>query len=116
LAKCRMREEMKPFYRLELFPDLRALRMFQDGNLYPLGPFVVDGFAALKKLERLVILIDSRSIGTSYILKGFLKLPLIKEFSLSIPFITHEEWGLLHEFLRNQEKLELVSIIVKAAP
>ena len=83
LARSLMREEIKPFYRFELFPNLKVLDIRQKIHLYPLGPFVIDGFAALKKLQSLKIDIYYRSMGSAYLFKGLLQLPLLKGFSLT---------------------------------
>jgi len=116
LAKILMLEEIKPFYRFELFPDLRMLEITQKNHLYPLGSFVVDGFAALKKLESFKIDIYYRSIGSAYLFKGFLQLPLLKKFFLAINFIREKDWALIQQFLDSQGKLETLSIIVRDAP
>jgi len=73
---------------------------------------VIDGFAALKKLEKLVLEIRSRSQGSINIFKGFLQLPLLKKFSLTIIFITDKEWGLLQQFLQRQNRLRSLKIHV----
>jgi len=107
-ANCQMREEIKSFYRFELFPNLKILEITLEDHLYPLGLFVVDGFKSLKNLEELSLDTMCRSVGTGYFFKGFLELPLLRKFSLEIMFIKNEEWEILKEFLTNQEKLEFL--------
>ena len=116
IANSIMREQIKPFYRFELFPDLKVLEIVHEEYLFPLGSFVIDGFAALKKLECLKINFYTRSMGSGYIFKGLSKLPLLKEFSLSLTFIANEEWILLEQFLSRQDNLEVLSLNSENAP
>jgi len=116
VASCIMREEIKPFFRFDLLPNLKQLRISQEDYLYPLDSFVVDGFAALTKLEELKLNIMSRSMGTSYIFRGFLKLPLLKKFSLNISFIKNQDWDLLQQFLTHQNNLESLQLSTNLEP
>ena len=111
LVSCIMHEEMEPFFRFELFPNLKKLRLSQEVLLYSLGSFVVNGFAALKNLQCLHIDISERPHGTGYIFKGLLKLPLLKEFSLSINFLKKADWAFLQEFLKSQN--DLISLALR---
>ena len=104
-----MREEMKPFYRFELFPNLKRLYITHEELLYPLGSFVVDGFAALQKLEDLKIQI-SEIMSSKYIFKGLLKLPLLKNFDLTLSYIGKQNWALLGQFVKNQNNLKSFSL------
>ena len=113
-ARCRMKEDIKPFFRYELFPDLKKLSFKQRTFLYPLGPFVVDGFKALNKLESFKFKIASRSFGTKYVFEGLKHLPLLKKFSLTINFLRDKEWDLLENFLEGQVNLECLSLTIKA--
>jgi len=105
-----MREEIKPFYRFELFPNLKRLHLRTSDVLFPLGSFVVDGFAALKKLENLKICFRGQPIRTTNLFRGFLQLPLLNNFSLTISLLNNEEWELLKQFLRSQNNLESFSL------
>jgi len=96
LMQCIMREEIKPFYRFELFPNLKKLEIIQKDCMYPLGSFVVDGFSSLKTLKELKIDIMERSMGTSYIFKGLLGLPKLQKFSLYLTFLKEEDWLFLN--------------------
>ena len=107
-----MREEIKPFYRFECFPNLKKLVLMQFDFGYPLDSFVVDGFKALKNLENLKIHIVKRPLGTAFLFRGFLCLPLLKTFSLNINFIKSDDWMLLEQFLRNQNNLESLCLSV----
>jgi len=107
-ANCQMREEIKPFYRFELFPNLKILDITLEDHLYPLGSFVVDGFKSLQNLEELSLDVMCRSAGTGYFFKGFLELLLLKKFSLEIMFIKNDEWEILRKFLTKQEDLEFL--------
>jgi len=61
----KLREEIAPFYNFHLFPNTKCLNLLLFSDcLYPLGPFVIDGFVSLKKLERLNLQLDARSVGT----------------------------------------------------
>ncbi len=112
VARCTMLEEMKPFYRFELFPNLKTLKITQNCEISPVGSFVVEGFKKLKNLESLDIQILQRPEGSKYFFQGFLHLPLLKEFSLYINFIQPTDWSNLQMFLRGQKNLELLSINV----
>jgi len=114
VVNCMMREEIRPFFRFELFPNLKRLGIIQEEYMYPLGKFVIDGFAQLIHLEHLTIDILERSVGTSNIFKGFLKLPLLKKFSFRISFIKKKEWPILEQFLKNQRNLEILSLSVRS--
>jgi len=107
-----MREAIKPFYRFELFPDLKNLCLRQDDQHFPLDSFIIDAFAALKNLEYLDITIHSRPKGSYNLFKGFLELPLIKKFSLGLPFIKNDDWSLLQQFVKNQKNLESLSLSI----
>ena len=113
LIECMLRAEMSPFYRFHLFPNLKKLTILQEDHMYPLGSFAQEGLAALKKLESLKISILRRSVGSTYLFKGFLQLPLLKKFSLHISFIKNEEWIFLKQFLEIQDNLESFSIWIK---
>lgn len=78
LRNCIMCQEMMPFFRFDLFPRLKELRLFHETPLYPLGPFVINGFAALKNLQNLIINLEERPQGSNYVFQGLLKLPLLK--------------------------------------
>lgn len=112
VARCMMLEEMRPFYRFELFPNLRSLKIIQTCHISPLGRFVVEGFKQLKNLESLEIQILQRPEGTKYFFKGFLHLPLLKKFSLYINFIQPTNWSKLEKFLQKQNNLDLLSLHV----
>jgi len=111
-----MREEIRPFYRFELFPNLKKLSISQADHLYALDSFVIDGFAALKKLEYLKLDIRSRSIGSHYLFKGFLKLPFLKKFSLHINFMKNNDWVLLQQFVKDQKNLESFGLTITNQP
>jgi len=113
VAKCEMREQMRPFFRFDLFPNLQKLSFTQQEHLFLLGSFVVDGFAALKNLKSLKIDIYERSQGSRYIFKAFSNLPLLKKFTLYINFIKNQEWHILRSFLKKQGNLESLKIKVK---
>jgi len=104
-----MQIEIKPFYRFGIFPNLKDLT-FKLGEdcLYRLDSFVADGFEQLKCLEKLRITVPRRPIGITYFFDGFLKLPQLKTFELSLPFLEDEEYDLLDQFF--QKQLELVSL------
>jgi len=107
------KEEMKPFFRYQLFPNLKRLDLRFE-NEYVLGSFVIAGFRCLKNLEHLKIeWPDFRSKGSFYLFKGLLQLPMLKKFSLHTPFIKSKEWELLEEFLKDQNKLETLSLSLK---
>ena len=116
LIECMLRAEMSPFYRFHLFPNLKKLTILQEDHLYPLGSFAQEGLAALKKLESLKINILRRSVGSTYLFKGFLQLPSLKKFSLHITFIKDEDWVLLKQFLEIQNNLESFSIWIRCEP
>jgi len=116
VSKCTMREDIRPFYRFELFPNLKKLNFSQHSFLYPLGPFVIDGFKALQNLETLDINISRRSMGTNYIFRGLLELPLLKKFSLYISFLKDSDWALLQEFLKAQDNLQSFGLIISFSP
>jgi len=111
-AVCQMREDIKPFYRFEVFPNLKKLTLSHEDALYPLDSFVVDGFKSLQKLEDLSIEFMARSIGTGFMFKGLLELPLLRNFSLDIVFIKNDEWEILKNFVKRQDKLESLEIIL----
>jgi len=115
-AKFRMKEDIKPFYRFECFPNLKRLEIIQPDEMYPLGTFVIDGFAALKNLQELKISIENRSNGTTNIFRGFLQLPMLRKFSLKISSIKSNEWELLEKFLNNQRNLESLSLQISNYP
>ena len=116
ILKSIMREEIRPFYRFELFPNLKKLHISHEELLYPLGSFVIDGLAALQKLEDLNIRMQFRSTGTHYIFQGFLKLPLLKNFTLMITFLSKQDWVLFEEFLTSQNNLESFSLSLMSGP
>jgi len=116
ILKSIMREEIRPFYRFELFPNLKKLHITHEELLYPLGSFVVDGFAALQKLEDLTIRMQYRSVGTHHIFQGFLKLPLLKSFTLVITFLSKSDWALFEQFLTCQNNLESLSLTLMSGP
>ena len=91
MVNCIMREDIKPFFRFELFPNLKRLGIIQEEYMYPLGSFVIDAFEALQKLEHLTIDLLERSLGSFNLFKGLLKLLLLKKFSFRISFIRIEE-------------------------
>lgn len=111
--KEKLREEIMPFYRFDLFPNVNTM-IFQvfDDCLYPLDTFVVDGFAALKKLEFLDLTIESRPIGTHNVFDGLMVLPKLQKFSLEIKFIKEKEWEILDEFFKKQEDLKSLTLII----
>ncbi len=110
---ARMREEIRPFYRFDLFPNLKKLRITHSGDFFPLDSFVIDGFKSLKHLEDIIIDIDQRSQGTNYIFKGLLELPLLKKFSLYINFIKNPELEIMQKFLKGQVNLESIHLSVR---
>jgi len=116
VANCIAREKTRLFYRFELFPNLKKLHISQSNQVYPFGSFIVECFAALKQLEQFKLNIHHRPRGESYIFQGLLKLPLLKKFSLKLPFITNQEWVLLDKFLRKQTNLESFRISIIQAP
>jgi len=99
-----------------LFPNLKKLHITQDNETYPFDSFIVDGFAALKQLEQLKLCVNSRPVCDSYIFRGLLELPLLKKFSLKIPFLNTMEWFYLKMFLRKQNKLESLRIWIVQGP
>jgi len=99
-----MREEISPFFRFEIFPNLKSLVWNSDCS-HTLGEFVLEGYRNLKNLKDFKLKLEVRPEGTIYFFKAFFELPLLKSFSLEIPFITPEEWTLLEEFLEKQENL-----------
>jgi len=88
------------------------LTLSHDDALYPLDSFVEDGFKSLQKLEDLNIELMTRSIGTGFMFKGFLQLPQLRNFSLYIVFIKNDEWEILKEFVKRQNHLESLEIIL----
>jgi len=111
--KEKLREEIMPFYRFDLFPNVNTM-IFQvfDDCLYPLDTFVVDGFAALKKLEFLDLTIESRPIGTHNVFDALMVVPKLQKFSLEIKFIKEKEWDILDEFFKKQEDLKSLTLII----
>lgn len=109
-------EEMKPFYRFELFPDLKKLSITQEDIIYALGSFVETSFSALKKLEDIKLDIMCRPEETTYLFKGFLHFPLLRRFSLRIPSIKEEDWALFEMFMRSQNNLESFSPSIRCQP
>ena len=104
------KQEISLFYRFELFPNLKSLMMnFDDGYLYPLGTFVVEGFKALRNLEKLSLLINERPQQTNYIFQGLEHLPLLTSFYLAIEDLRKDEWGILREFIGKQKNLRSFS-------
>jgi len=110
---ARIREEFRPFYRFDLFPNLKKLRITHNGSLFTLDSFVIEGFRSLKNLEDLMINMHQRSWGTSYIFKGFLELPLLRKFSIYMDFIRNSEWEIMQKFLKEQRKLEEILISMR---
>jgi len=104
-----MDNEIKPFYRFGLFPNLRDLT-FKLGEdcLYHLGTYIEEGFEQLKSIEKIRITVPRRPFGITYFFDGFLKLPQLKCFELNLPFIEDEEWELFDKFM--QKQTELVSL------
>ena len=115
LAKCIMHEEMKLFFRFDLFPNLKELYLRCEDH-HPLNSFVIDGFAALKVLQCLDIYISARFPSEDYFFKALLKLPVLKSFSLKIDGIQNEEWVLLQEFLKGQNDLRSLTLEVQREP
>jgi len=107
---CLWREEVRPLFRFGLFPNLKKLILKQKADFYPLGSFVIDGFAALKNLESLEIDIGGESSSVDPIFEGLLKLPLLKEFSLSITCLKNDQWPTLKKFLKKQKNLESLTL------
>lgn len=99
-------EEISPFFRYDLFPNLRIFVLMLKDWRYPLQNFVEKGFKNLQNLKELRIYIRVRPIGTRFIFQGFEYLPLLKEFSLQIEFIRLNEWKILEQFLEKQNDLE----------
>jgi len=114
VARCTMMEEMKPFYRFELFPNLKELTLMQNKHIGPLGNFVVEGFKKLKNLESLEISFWERPEGTKYLFKAFLHLPLLKKFSLFVHFLQTSDWIQLEKFLKDQNHLKGLSLRTRA--
>jgi len=114
IAQKVMTAEVAAFFKFKRFPNLKKLTFNNQDPLYPLGGFVIDGFASLKKLEELSMEVAYRSMGTSFLFLGFLKLPLLKSFSLRIPFITREEWIFLRKFIKKQVNLESLTLIISS--
>jgi len=118
-SQDQMEEGMKPYYRFDLFPNLKELRISHESKdrefLHPLVFCGIDGFGALKNLERLKICVDARLQDPVDFFKALQKLPLLKKFSLTVEFRKEEEWILLQEFLRNQKNLESICIDIKGS-
>jgi len=109
-----MTEEIAPFYRFHLFPNLRKLSFLFEDHLYPLGSFVEEGFAQLRHLKQFDIDIMGRPKGTVHIFKGLLCVPsLLDSFVLKIDFLRPEDWLHLGEFLQRQAELRSLSIIIR---
>jgi len=107
-----MIEEIPPFFRFELFPNLKKLDILQEKVDCTLTSFVGDGFQALKNLQGLKICLDSRSRHTMQLFKQLSQLPLLQKFSPCLPFIKSEEWTLLEQFLKGQGNLRALSLHV----
>ena len=107
-------QEIKPFYRFDLFPNVKNL-MFQtfDDCVYPLDTFVVDGFRALKQLEFLDLTIEARPVGTHFLFDGLMELSKkLQKFSLEIKFLKEKEWALLDAFFEKQDQLKSITLII----
>jgi len=99
-------EEIRPFFRFELFPNLKSLKMNIKVCEYPLGQFVIEAFSKLSKLQELYIKIGIRPSGTSNLIGALLELPPLRKFSLSISSLKEEDWRELKKFLQKQKGLE----------
>ena len=106
LSLCRIREDLGPFYRFELFPDLKELILTYGGSGNTFGSFVINGFRALKNLQSLRITIRQRLKGMVVLFTALLELPLLKKFSLSNYSLNNEELGLFGHFVHAQNKIQ----------
>lgn len=111
-----MHQEVKPFYRFDLFPNLKKLTIDQEDYFFPLNPVIIKSFKALTQLEALKIDIASRSQDSNYLFMAFLKLPLLKKFSLHISFIKKRDWTILKKFVKKQENLQSFSLLLRNEP
>ena len=102
-----MNDQLSPFYQFHLFPKLQKLQlMLEEDAIYPLGPFVLEGFQSLKSLKELTIDLEKRPLRAKYFFQALAHLPLLKSFTFLIDRLEMEEWELLTIFLQTQEELE----------
>ena len=99
-------EEIAQFYRFELFPNLQNLMIdINENSIHPVGPFMTEGFRALKKLEKLFLILNDRPQQAHYVFQALEHLPLLTSFYLSIEFLRKYEWLDLQKFIGKQKNL-----------
>lgn len=109
-----MNELMSMFY-FHLFSNLTSLTLYGpdlEEKSFPLGSFIVDSFASLKKLKCLVLSFYTRPKGTRFISVGLLELPSLQSFSFEMSFVRNEEWNLLWKFMNKQTDLFALKLAI----
>jgi len=100
------RNNISPFFKFELFPKLKMLVLDLKDNIFTqVNSSVVKSFSHLKELKHFELILPQRPSGAKFFFEGFLQLPSLSHFSLTISFIKSNEWELFFRFLSNQSQL-----------
>jgi len=108
-----VRSEISHFFKFHLFQNLKELTIeLEDDFLFPLGSYLPENFKSLQNLEQLHLSMAHRILGIEFLLQGILNLPLIKDFSLSLPYTIDKDWQYLSEFFEKQTHLVFLKLIL----
>ena len=97
------------------FPYLTDLTL-TNVNICFLDQFLISQFSGLKSLQRLELLLYMRPQKSLLLFKALMQLPLLDKFILDTILLESDEWNLLGDFLTKQNKLSLLSLIIKRVP
>ena len=109
-------DEVSPLFQFQTFPNLKELEIRAQRNYRDYSPaygdFVVEGLKKLVGLEKLLLGVNSFSVGIVFVFEGLLHLPQLSSFSFEIDSMEPHNWDVLIQFLQNQANLVWIEIKV----
>jgi len=106
MMKIRLERGLLLFFRFELFPNLKSLKIdMNKKSLYYFTNSIIKSFGSLPHLESLEIALPKNPRSSKFLYKALLRLPLLSRFGLIMSTLLEEEAQLLLKFLERQTNL-----------